>query len=216
MLYNSIVATDKPTKLYISDKFDECTGGLYTKSIMEFYGVPSSGKTSICLWIAGKLQKANKNVIFFDTEASVHPKHADSLGFTMTLANYFDNLSSEFILTIIEHQVKQYRDIVFIIDSLTALSFEDEKNSPHHRLCTTFLKKVASLFKKYSNSSLIITNQIRRATNTLTASYGGTMLNSFIDSKILIEPTNSPNQYKLNVKKHAYTAIPKSKMMELL
>ena len=179
----------------------------YQKGVLtSIYGPPASGKTTLCLKVAGEFAKVNKKVIFVDTENSFSLERLKQMFpeyFNQIIKNIIrikiDNLDHQ--LQILE-KLKQTNNIdIVIIDSL---SFYYRKELKENTKLTN--EKIVQIFRelihiaKDHNIPVISTNQIynKMETNEIMP-VGGNLLKKM--SKVLIKLECNPCR-KLYLEKH--------------
>lgn len=103
-------------------------GGLPKSRVTEFFGPPSSGKTTCAISLAAQAQKLGEYVVYLDYENSFDPDYAMALG--------LDAEDEKFIITqpdTMEEGINAMRDLirtgeigVSIVDSVAAMTLERE------------------------------------------------------------------------------------------
>jgi len=116
------IHTGLPTLDYDVFKF----GGIPVGRMVELYGEPSQGKTSLSLHIAGEEQKAGGVVVFVDVENALDLSYAQSLGVNIDELVLSQPNSSDEALHIVDQLVENSAASLVIIDSVAALVSEQE------------------------------------------------------------------------------------------
>lgn len=143
-------------------------GGLPRGRIIEIYGPESSGKTTLSLHAVAEAQKSGGICAFIDAEHALDPEYAKKLGVKLEelLISQPDN--GEQALEIVESLVRSGKIDVIVIDSVAALTPQDEiegEMGAHHvgkqaRLMSQALRKLTAVASK-SKTVIIFINQIR-------------------------------------------------------
>lgn len=104
--------------------------------IIELYGEPHSGKTTLAYHAMAALQKLNPDAIavFIDTEQSWDPDRATECGVEVTRVLVTSAKTIESIIRILEKQFKIFRElkerppIIMVVDSITGVPTEYEQD----------------------------------------------------------------------------------------
>lgn len=105
-------------------------GGLPKGRIMEFYGPPSSGKTTCALQAAAAFQKSEtgKSLLFLDYEYALDPAYCAALGLDITAPTFLTGQPETF-----EQGMNSLRELIetgevgfVIVDSVAAMAIEKE------------------------------------------------------------------------------------------
>lgn len=143
-------------------------GGLPYGRLIEIFGAESSGKSTLALTVAGNVQKEGRNVAYIDTEHSLDPVYADSLGVNVNELYISQPDYGEQALDIVETLVQSGKFGCIIIDSVAGLvpkvELDGEMGQSHMgvmaRLMSQAMRKLAGVVSK-TNCCVIFTNQIR-------------------------------------------------------
>ncbi|NQT58010.1 MAG: recombinase RecA [Bacteroidetes bacterium] len=149
---------------------DEALGiGGYPKGrIVEIYGPESSGKTTMALHALAESQKQGGIAAFIDAEHALDPTYARNLGVNIDELWISQPDTGEQALEITESLVRSGAVDVIVIDSVAALTPQDEIDGEmgdshmglQARLMSQALRKLTAILSK-SNTCLIFINQIR-------------------------------------------------------
>lgn len=156
-----------PSNLISLDRDVFGCGGLPKGRIIEAYGPESSGKTALCLHIAGECQKAGGVVAFVDAEHALSPTFADTLGVNMEELIISQPDCGEEALEIVEGLVDAGVDLI-IVDSVAALTpraeIDGEMGDSHMglmaRLLSQAMRKLCGKISK-AGTVVIFVNQVR-------------------------------------------------------
>lgn len=143
-------------------------GGIPKGRIVEFYGLESSGKTTLALHCVANAQKNGGVAAFIDAEHALDPSYSKKLGVDLDNLLVSQPDSGEQALEICEMLVKSNSVDLIVIDSVAALTpkaeLEGEMGQSHvglqARLMSQGLRKLTGIIKK-SNTCVIFINQIR-------------------------------------------------------
>ncbi len=144
-----------PTGSYVLDFIT--SGGIPKGKIIEFFGKPSSGKSSISLLIAKKFLEEGGKVLYFDLEKGLTKEYADKF----KLNGNFEILYTDSGEDCLNTSLKQTNKVdLIIIDSVPFLLPQKDVDSlgQRARLVTKFLEK---LVFKNDKTTFILLNQIR-------------------------------------------------------
>lgn len=158
--------------------------GVPVGRIVEIYGGESSGKTSICEYIAGQFQKyqfphiknsktgeiemRNGVVVYIDAEHAIDLDYARIHGFNMNNAILVQPDSGEEALDIAIAYADSGEVDLIVIDSIAALTpqaiidgdMDQQTIGLQARMLSKFFGKAAAIFKK-NNCTLLCINQTR-------------------------------------------------------
>lgn len=149
--------------------FDFILGwGLPKGRVVEFYGENSSGKTTLAIHCAKKMQELGKYVLFVDMEKTFSKEYAETLGLREDLLIYIEPSIWEEAFAQIEEMVKSGAIGLVVYDSVAATTtaeemesqLEDQKIALVARLFSRVLKKLISLFSQ-TDTTLLLINQTR-------------------------------------------------------
>ena len=144
-------------------------GGLPGGRVVEIYGPPSGGKTTLLLmWIAEQ-QRQGKICAFIDLEGSFLASHAEGLGVDVSNLIYVPPVSAEECWDVV-HALTISNEVDIIgVDSVASLSPEVEQQGDAAdqtigmvpRINSKELRKIVGLLNK-TNTTLILLNQTRQ------------------------------------------------------
>lgn len=143
-------------------------GGLPRGRIIEIYGPESSGKTTLSLHVVAEAQKKGGICAFIDAEHALDPEYAGKIGVKLDELLLSQPSSGEQALEIVESLVRSGKLDVIVIDSVAALTPQDEIEGDmgaYHvgkqaRLMSQALRKLTAIVAK-SRTIVIFINQIR-------------------------------------------------------
>jgi recombination protein RecA len=182
-------------------------GGMPVGRFIDLYGMPMGGKSTLSLAIAAEFQKI-KPVLYIDVEASFGEEWAAKQGLDVSknklliysagASNSIDDMSAEAVMTILLRAVESGAFSLVIVDSIAALSPEENIKSPTKSGSIGSLSRVLSqrlpLIKQKSvrsNTSVLFINQ-QRANISMgfgsspTKATGGNALNHYDDLRLRI------------------------------
>jgi len=144
-------------------------GGIPRGRITEIFGPESSGKTTLCLHIAGEAQKMGGTVAFIDMEHALDPAYAARLGVNIENLLVSQPDTGEQALEIAETLVRSGAVEVVIIDSVAALvpraeiegDMGDASMGMQARLMSQALRKLSGAINQ-TKTAVIFTNQLRQ------------------------------------------------------
>lgn len=129
-------------------------GGVPLGKISEFFGAPSSGKSSFVLMF---LKKVNFPAVYFDLEYSIDKAFAERFGLGSNICFVQESLEGEALITAILDSFKK-ADLV-VLDSLAAIEASSSALARQAFLVTKLLRQIAQLLPQ--GKTLIILNQLR-------------------------------------------------------
>lgn len=145
-------------------------GGFVLGTVLELYGLPGSGKTSMAVHLLKNAQDLGYNTMFLDAEGSLkfNPGLPDIMGVDKTKLLYVNPSNGEECFGICESFMRSFTHNVIVIDSIAALvpkgEDEDVEKSlgmgSHARMVARGLRNTLNLINK-SLTLLIVINQIR-------------------------------------------------------
>ncbi|MBI5367974.1 MAG: recombinase RecA [Planctomycetes bacterium] len=142
--------------------------GIPRARVTEIFGPESSGKTTLCLTVAARAQKAGGIAAYIDVEHALDPQYCRRLGVDLDNLLLSQPDSGEQAMEITEHLVRSNAVDVIVIDSVAALvpraelegDMGDATVGGQARLMSQALRKLTAAISR-SNSCVIFTNQIR-------------------------------------------------------
>lgn len=147
-------------------QLDLCLGGGYPQGrIIEVVGPEACGKTTLALHACAQAQKHGK-VVFLDAEHSLSAEYAQAVGVDTDSLLFGRPKDGEETLQLTWDSVKAGVALV-VIDSVAAMPTQEEmegrcnSDALHDRLLSDGLKRICQHLGGKSETSLIVTNQIR-------------------------------------------------------
>ena len=143
-------------------------GGVPKGRIIELYGPEHSGKTSVCLAIAGAVHNAGGMVGFIDAEHALDPKWAETFGVTRDRVVINQPMSGEDGLDMAINMAASGAFDLIIVDSVAALvpqaeidgEMHDQLVGVHARMMSKAMRKMTAIASE-SNTTVMFINQIR-------------------------------------------------------
>jgi recombination protein RecA len=143
-------------------------GGLPQGRIVEIFGPESSGKTTLALHVIAEAQKRGHICAFIDAEHALDPDYSRKLGVNIKELLISQPNSGEQALEIVESLVRSGKIAVIVIDSVAALTPQDEiegemgaaQIGKQARLMSQALRKLTAITAQ-TKTIVIFTNQIR-------------------------------------------------------
>jgi recombination protein RecA len=144
-------------------------GGYPMGSIIELYGAPSAGKTTLALHAVAEAQKQGLKCGFVDVEHGLDPDYARSLGVDMATVLISQPTYAEEALTVVDMLSRTGRVGVIVVDSVAALvpkaELEGDVDKDHvarqARIMSQFLRRIAGFVHK-TGCLVIFVNQTRQ------------------------------------------------------
>ena len=143
-------------------------GGMPKGSIIEVFGLESSGKSTLALHVIAQAQKKGGLAAFIDAEHALDPEYAKKIGVKVNDLLISQPDTGEQALEILESLVKSGAVDIAVVDSVAALTpraeIEGEMGQTHiglqARLMSQALRKLTAIVHK-SGTTVIFVNQIR-------------------------------------------------------
>lgn len=143
-------------------------GGLPRGRIVEVYGKPSSGKTSLALNTVASAQNNEGLAAFVDAEHALDPAYAQKLGVDTSTLYISQPNSGEEALDIVEQLIKTEAFDIIVVDSVAALipqveldgAIGDQHVGLQARLMGQAMRKLSSVVAK-AHTLLVFINQLR-------------------------------------------------------
>lgn len=144
-------------------------GGYPRGRIIEVYGQPSGGKTTLSLLAIAEAQKLGGNALYIDVEHSFSKEWASKLGVNVDTLGVTQPDNGEQALSVAEEAIKSNIVDIIVIDSVAALAPKEELEAElaqaqmglQARMMSKALRRLTSLMKSDSKAVLIFINQIR-------------------------------------------------------
>ena len=146
-------------------------GGVPRGRVIELYGNPSEGKTSLALFILGQIQKQKGKVMFIDMEASFDKSFSEKLGVDTDNLFLSQPETGEEAFSIIEEIAKTRKMDVIVVDSVSSLvpraelegGIEKNNIASQARLISKGLRILTGILSR-SETTVIFINQVRMKT----------------------------------------------------
>jgi len=143
-------------------------GGLPTGKVAEVYGLPSTGKTTLCMQMVTNFQKQGLTVLWIDLENAWDRGYAKDVGVDLKKLLMMKPDYGEDAFEGIEKMLREKKAQVVVIDSIPALApraeLEAEVGKPtmgaQARLIAQAMRKLIPLLEK-TGAVLIFINQLR-------------------------------------------------------
>lgn len=147
-------------------------GGLPRGDFVEIFGKPQAGKTTLCYWFMGQMQKRGGVVGFIDVEQDFDPVWAQKNGVNLDTLLISQPDSLEQALTIAEGLIRSNAVDMIVVDSLAALTpqavldrgIDQDTVGLRARKMAQFFDKTRA-FVKTSGTIFLFTNQWRESPN---------------------------------------------------
>jgi len=177
-------------------QLDEALGGGLPKGkIVEFYGLPSSGKSLIAQLAIANAQKMGGECVYLDAEGSFDPIFAEKLGINVKDLILVQSGIGEDMIDIMAKMLKA-EPAVIVVDSVGSMitrteteeSVEKVFMAPKARLMSKGLPKLTALNK---NTLIIFINQLRNVITTWggggTTTTGGMALGFYASVRVEVK-----------------------------
>ncbi len=183
------------------------TGGWPRGSIVELYGPPSAGKTTLLLASVAYLQRGDAGAAWIDADHTFDPSWAAELGIELERVPVAQPVSAEEALAIAQQLTESGALDLLVIDSAAALvpSLELEagigNQSPglQGRVLGSGLRRL-SVAAARSGVAVVLLNQVRswrgREGEELETSAGGTPLKLYAAVRIQMDPASGGARLK--------------------
>lgn len=143
-------------------------GGLAKGRVYEFFGEPSSGKTTAALFLIAQIQKAGGKAAFLDAEFSFNLDHAAKIGVNTEELIFAQPNSGEEAFELIEKLVHTGEVSIIVVDSTAALvpsrelegAIEDSNVALQARMISKGLRMITGAVAK-TKTIVIFISQVR-------------------------------------------------------
>lgn len=150
-------------------------GGIPRGRIIEIYGNPQGGKSTLALHIVAEAQRAGGSAAFIDVEHAMDPNYAESVGVNVNELFFSQPDDGEVALDIVDYLVDSQKVDVIVVDSVAGLVTKREMegaSGDNHvalqsRLMSQALKKLSAKCGQKSKTAIIFINQTRMKINTM-------------------------------------------------
>jgi len=143
-------------------------GGWALGKIIELWGTPGCGKTTLSLHTIAEAQKKGKVCVFVDSERAFNPEYAEKLGVDNKKLIYIKPEYGEQALEIIKEYIDSTEVSTVVVDSVASLlpkavADRDMEKSEQAILARLLSRNIPKLIPTLDNNSctLILINQIR-------------------------------------------------------
>lgn len=149
-------------------------GGMPTGRVIEIYGQPSSGKTTIALLHTAEMQKTGKYAAFIDAEHAFDPELATSYGVDVDKLIINQPENGEEAMDVAEALIRSSKVGLVVVDSVSSLlpkaeaeaSMEQQSIGLQARLMSKALRKITVAASEF-DCSIVFINQIREKVGVL-------------------------------------------------
>jgi recombination protein RecA len=143
-------------------------GGFPRGRIIEIYGNPSAGKTTLTLHTIAEAQKQGLQTCFIDVEHALDPEYSANLGVDLSQLIISQPDNAEDALSIVHDLVESNRVGLIVLDSVASMvpkaELEGEMGQSHvalsARLMSQALRKLTAIISK-TKCTVIFINQLR-------------------------------------------------------
>lgn len=180
-------------------------GGFLRGRIMEIFGPPSGGKTTLCLQAIAEAQKLGGAAAFIDAEHALDPAYARKLGVDVDNLIVSQPDNGEQALEVAEELIKSEQFDIIIVDSVAALvpkkelegQMGDAQMGSQARLMSQAMRKLNACVAR-TKTCLAFINQTR---NKLGVMYGnpettpgGDALKFYASMRVTVRPGQAIKQ----------------------
>jgi recombination protein RecA len=109
-----------PTNCFAIDRLLGC-GGLPKGRLIEIYGEPGEGKTTLCLFFAAQIQKGGGSVVYIDAENAFNADYAEDIGVDMKKIMISQPDTMEETFATIKALIATNKIDLIVVDSVAAL-----------------------------------------------------------------------------------------------
>jgi len=142
--------------------------GLAKGRVYEFYGEPSSGKTTAALFLMAQIQKQGGRAAFIDAEFSFNEDHAKKIGVDVESLVFAQPTCGEEAFDLIERLVHTGEIAIIVVDSTAALvpgkelegNIEDSNVALQARMISKGLRMITGAVAK-TKTIVIFISQVR-------------------------------------------------------
>lgn len=180
----SVIATQEYLETGITS-FDEVMGGgLPVGCIVEIFGTPSVGKSTLALQIVAAAQKLGRKCIFADTEFSFTPDYATSLGVDCGALEFTQFRLGEETFDALEEWAAEHKNTVMVLDSMGGIlpreaaekTAEGKSIGLQSRLMAAHCRKMIGLLANNKNSYIVVNHEVVNIGTGAIGSSGGAKL----------------------------------------
>ena len=173
-------------------------GGYPMGSIVEVYGAPAVGKTTLALHAVAEAQKRGDLCVFVDVEHGLDPEYAKNLGVNMEDVLIAQPSYAQEALTIVDKLARTGDVGLIVVDSVAALvpreELEGNVDKDHvarqARIMSQFLRRITGFVHK-SGCLVIFVNQTRQKIGVMfgnpQTTAGGTALRFYAHARLEVK-----------------------------
>jgi recombination protein RecA len=155
------------TNCYSLDRIFGC-GGFPRGKIIDIYGEPSSGKSTLAMYIVGQIQKEGGNAAWIDSEMAFTTEYAESVGVNISDLLLSQPETGEQALDMVEQLVGTGEIDIIVVDSTAALvpqkelegEVTDSNVALQARLLSKGLRMITGVASR-SKTAIIFISQVR-------------------------------------------------------
>ena len=198
-------------------------GGYPMGSIIEMFGNPSVGKTTLALSAVSKAQEQGMLCVFVDAEHGLDPGYAENLGVDLSEVLISQPTHAQEALTIVDKMARTGDVSLIVVDSVAALvpkeelegNVEKDHIARQARIMSQFLRRIAG-FVHQTGCLVIFVNQTRQKIGgfgfgpTSTTS-GGTALKFYAHARLEIKSIGQIKDGENIIGNHTRVKIVKNK-----
>ncbi len=185
-------------------------GGLPSGRIIECFGIESSGKSTLALYLIAQLQKLKKKTVLIDAEFAYSQSHAKNIGVNVDELIVSQPVDGESAFDIIENIIKTKEISLIVVDSVAALlpSAEMEKEvkdvtiALQARLLSKGLRRITGI-AAMTGTTIFFVNQQRDKVGIFygskTTTSGGRALRFYSSVRIEVKKGKKIKDKKENV-----------------
>ncbi len=210
-------------------------GGYPMGSIIEVYGAPAAGKTTLALHAIAKAQEKGELCLFVDVEHGLDPQYAEQLGVDMGEILIAQPTYAQEALTIVDKLARTGNIGLIIVDSVAALVPKEELDGDVHkdhvarqaRIMSQFLRRITGFVHK-TGCLVIFVNQTRQkigmSYGNPETTAGGTALRFYAHARLEVKTVTKlkdgddivGNRVRVKVVKNKHSAPYKEAEFDLL
>lgn len=180
------------------------TGGWSKSRLIELSGTHGSGKTTLALHSIATCQLSGGVAAFLDSEFSLHPPYAQSVGVDISELIYSQPPTLEQAFTTASELISSRAIDLLVFDSITALMPQTQRGSifedsrayalEHSNLLAKGLAELRLLLQE-TGSTVIFTNQLRQVdygnVGSITSSTGGKPVKNMMATRVRLTKGDS-------------------------
>lgn len=155
------------TNCYSLDRIFGC-GGFPRGKIIDIYGEPSSGKSTLAMYIVGQIQKKGGTAVWIDSEMAFTTEYAESVGVDTSNLLLSQPETGEQALDMVEKLIHTGETDIIVVDSTAALvpakelegDITDSNVALQARLLSKGLRLITGAASK-SKTAVVFISQVR-------------------------------------------------------